>query len=53
MWLPVNGSWLLRSIGGIIGTTTLYLFLLEAIVISQERPVDSSAQETGKRRWKK
>jgi hypothetical protein len=34
--VAANGSWLLGSIGRIIGTTTLCLFLLGAIAISQE-----------------
>jgi hypothetical protein len=53
MWLLANGSWLLGSIGGIIRTSTLYLFLLRAIAISQAKRVDSRAQETKKQQRKK
>jgi hypothetical protein len=52
MWLPTNGSWLLGSISGIIGTTTLCLFLLGAIAISQAKWAGSRVQETEKR-WRK
>jgi hypothetical protein len=48
-WLSANGSWLLGSIGGMIETTTLCLFLLGAIMVSQARWVDSRTLETGKR----
>jgi hypothetical protein len=53
MWLPMNESFLLGSIDGIIGTTTLCLFLLGAITISQAKRVDSRAQETEKWQRKK
>jgi hypothetical protein len=53
MWLPTNGSWLLGSIGRIIGTATLCLFLLGAIAISQAKRAGSRAQETEKRQRKK
>jgi hypothetical protein len=53
MWLPANGSWILGSIGGIIGTSTPYIFLLGAITISQAKRAGSRAQEIEKRRRKK
>jgi hypothetical protein len=49
MWLQANGSWLLGSIGGMIGTATLCLFLLGAIMVSQVMWADSRLrkQESG------
>jgi hypothetical protein len=52
IWLLASGSWLLGSMGGMIGAATLYLFLLGAIAISQVKWAGSRVQETEKR-WRK
>jgi hypothetical protein len=53
MWLPAKGSWLLGSIGGMIGIAALCFLLLGTIVISRTMRADLGAQEVGKRQRKK
>jgi hypothetical protein len=53
MWLPANGSWLLGSMGGMIGIAVLCLFHLGAITISRAEWADSRIQKTEKRRRRK
>jgi hypothetical protein len=47
MWLPANGSWLLGSMGRMIGTMTLCLFRLGAIAISRAERAGSGIQKSG------
>jgi hypothetical protein len=53
MWLPANGSWLLGSMGGMIGAAALCLFLLGAISISRTEWAGSRIKKTEKRRRRK
>jgi hypothetical protein len=52
-WLPANGSWLLGSIGRMIGIAALCLLILGASVVSQTMRVDLGTQKIGKRRRKR
>jgi hypothetical protein len=52
-WLPANGSWLLRSFGGMMGIAARCFLLLGTIVVSQNNATDSGTQEIGKQRREK
>jgi hypothetical protein len=53
IWLPANRSWLLGSMGRMIGAAALCLFLLGAITISWAKWAGSRTQKIEKRRRRK